>query len=110
MEITVANNEIEKVQNQLSQILNERWIQYDLFTWHWWLFLILNIVPWWKDVEQKRVYQIFSFGCFIALISCYLDVYGWAHYAWTYRFDAITYNYPNDTNGFFSVSCSSYVD
>jgi hypothetical protein len=61
----VTNNKMMDYEKQLSNIIYENWVHFDLFTWQWWLLLGLTIVPWfiwWKIVDKKNCRKY-----------CYLD-------------------------------------
>jgi hypothetical protein len=79
--------EIPKVYNIKSI---DYWITHDLFTLHWWFYLILLIVPWvifFKILNRKRVLEIMLFGVLISIFSLSMDVIGTILNFWRYRFN-----------------------
>lgn len=68
-------NEIDKLIQQTMSI----WFEHVLFTWQWWLGVILTILPWilWiifrKSNSTDRLLYV---GFFVIIISIFLDVLG----------------------------------
>lgn len=81
------DKEMQKLEEQISQMVYDHWINHELFTWQWWLILILTFVPWfiwWRFLDKNRKLEIFSFGLVIALVASFLDVFGWNRHLWSY--------------------------
>lgn len=80
------------------------WLNYELFTWNWWLLLVSLIVPWivwFKLIDFKRVIEILLFGALVFIITTYLDTIGEDLRFWVYP----TELFPWDLRGFgFDIS------
>ncbi|MEN2765811.1 CBO0543 family protein [Ornithinibacillus xuwenensis] len=77
-------NELEK---EALQYDIDGWLQYDLFTFDWWLLVIFFILPWivWiKLVDRNRMVEIFLFGMFIIKITTITDILGTELDFWQY--------------------------
>lgn len=80
-------NEIEQLYQHVNDMMIEEWQRNFLFTWKWWLLLILTIVPWmiwWKFIDKKRITEILLFGVLIIITSTFLDIIGWSFSLWFY--------------------------
>ncbi|WP_201714763.1 hypothetical protein [Rossellomorea arthrocnemi] len=63
-----TKEEINKVDNHLTELRLENFIHDDLLSPQWWLLLALLIIPWivwWILVDKSRIKQIWLFGVFI---------------------------------------------
>lgn len=83
-ELFVQINEFHKIYLQLNYDL---WIRHSLFTWRWWMLVLINIVPWyfwWRIVDKKRLLEIPFNGVitFVAVVAS--DAIGVAHGYWAY--------------------------
>jgi hypothetical protein len=79
---------LEKVESELVQLNYEHWVNHELFTWQWWLLVVLSVVPWllwWRVVDKRRIIEILAVGLFIATIASLQDVYGWNRGMWRYQ-------------------------
>lgn len=80
-------DQAKKLEEELSRMVYDDWLNNQLFTWQWWLLLALTIIPWfvwWRLVDKNRKLEIFAYGLFIGIISSFLDVLGWNRHLWTY--------------------------
>jgi hypothetical protein len=79
--------EVSNVREKLKVISYEHWINDDLFTWKWWVLLLLSIVPWfiwWKISDKKRLTEILLYGTIIAILAIILDNIGTDLLWWEY--------------------------
>lgn len=84
------HEQILSIEKQLTHIRIENWLNQDLFSWQWWLLIIVLIVPWifwWKYVDRKRLMEVLSFGLIALIISSYLDAVitelgWWSYHVW----------------------------
>lgn len=80
---------ILSMEKQLTYIRIENWLNQDLFSWQWWLLVVVLLVPWfiwWKFiVEKKRLLEITLFGTIVLIISSYLDAVITEFGLWSYR-------------------------
>jgi hypothetical protein len=47
----------------------EHWLNNEVFTWVWWLYIAITVISaivWLKYVSKKRIVEITLFGLFIA--------------------------------------------
>ncbi|WP_167577840.1 CBO0543 family protein [Ammoniphilus sp. YIM 78166] len=78
---------LKQVESEIVQINYEHWLHYELFTWQWWLLVVLSVVPWilwWRVVDKRRIIEILAVGLFVATIASLQDVYGWNRGMWRY--------------------------
>jgi hypothetical protein len=79
--------EIEQVHKNLSELRQEYWLQYDLFSYQWWLLLavfIISWVVWWKLVDKQRLKEIILFGVSMSYLIYVLDHVGYELNLWIY--------------------------
>lgn len=70
----------------------EHWLKYELFTWRWWLILVITIIPYiimWKIVDRKRILEIAVYGLHLNIFSTLLDVLGSELVLWHYGLQLI---------------------
>ncbi|WP_134702285.1 CBO0543 family protein [Ammoniphilus sp. YIM 78166] len=73
------------------------WKESILFTWQWWLSVVLTIIPWlfWVKFRKKdSTIRLLSAGFLVILISSWLDFLGIAFGFWYYMYD-VTSLIPN---------------
>ncbi|WP_186579443.1 CBO0543 family protein [Aquibacillus kalidii] len=78
---------IEQLREQTKHLNEERWLDYSLFTWNWWLlcfFLFISIIIWILLVDRKRMIEILLFGMIITFITIYMDSIGKELGFWVY--------------------------
>ena len=74
---------------QLIKFRLEYWLKYNLFTIHWWIMILVLIVPWivwWKKLDKKRIKEISLYGFFIMFFSLILDDIGTTLAFWAYPY------------------------
>lgn len=79
--------EVEKAKKHLSQLNWEYWRHENLFTFNWWLLVILTIVcfvVWWIMVDKSRLSIIMLYGRFVSGICLFGDLMGSQHMLWSY--------------------------
>ena len=84
-EVVDANHEMHSV-----------WKEHLLFTWEWWIALILTILPWviWFIFRKKgSTDRLFYAGLFIISIASWLDFLGVVYGMWIYHVD-VYYSIP----------------
>ena len=65
----------------------QHWLQYEVFTWKWWLLILMTIVPYiivWKIIDRKRILEIAVYGLHINIFSTILDMLGSQFVQWDY--------------------------
>ncbi|UCZ53849.1 hypothetical protein LGQ02_03430 [Bacillus shivajii] len=82
-----ALHEIMKLRSEITQLRTESWLNYEVFTWNWWLLIVFLIVPWiiWiKFVDRNRIFEVLLFGMIAISITLYLDAVGDELLFWVY--------------------------
>jgi len=69
------------------QLSYDYWIGHSLYTWQWWLLVVIMIIPWyfwWRLVDRKRLLEISCYGfmTFVAVLGS--DATGVAYDCWQY--------------------------
>jgi len=65
-----------------------------LFTFRWWVLILIAIVPWyiwWKLVDKKQLVKITMFGLFNLVIILILDEMGTYTRLWDYKYPILPY-------------------
>lgn len=81
-----------KIQSQSDKMLHKIWFDEMLFTWQWWLLLVVFLVPWivwWKLVDKKRIFEILTYGLMVTLMSISFDAIGVEFDFWEYHYQLI---------------------
>lgn len=89
----------------------EEWLNYDLFTWEWWLLVAVFILPWIlfiKLVKKKYLPQTILYGTFIVIISESFDHIGYELGLWTYTVEILPL-FPRFEEVNFSVLPVTYM-
>ncbi|QGH35101.1 hypothetical protein GI584_14070 [Gracilibacillus salitolerans] len=87
MEKYPTYKEIRDVHQQLYDMRLEYWISHDLFSFQWWLLLLVLFIPWiiwWRFVDKKRIEQILLFGTLLTILVMTLDDFGVEKHLWSY--------------------------
>jgi hypothetical protein len=82
--------EIMKVQNRAIEMQIQDWIHNDLFSYQFWLLIMLLVVPWfvwWKLVDRKRHVEILLYGLLVATLVTIIDELGAQLNLWEYPID-----------------------
>ncbi|WHY94550.1 CBO0543 family protein [Neobacillus cucumis] len=82
-------DEIRSIEYKLAEMKNEYWLHHDLFTFQWWLLLIIFILPWilwWRYVDKYRLKDILLFGSLLMLLVGLLDDIGLNAQLWSYPY------------------------
>ncbi|WP_407271165.1 CBO0543 family protein [Radiobacillus sp. PE A8.2] len=83
-----------KVQDTLSQLELEQWVEYQLFSWNWWVLLAFVITPWivWiKFFDRKRLIELLLVGCLVAIPIILLDAIGSFYKFWMYPIELVPF-------------------
>ncbi|PLT34073.1 CBO0543 family protein [Bacillus sp. V5-8f] len=79
--------EMRKIEDKLLHIDINHWLEYEVFTWQWWMLVVFLIMPWiiWFFlVKRDHIIQTFLFGMFILIITKLFDVIGLQYGLWEY--------------------------
>lgn len=85
-------DEIKEVQQQLTDMRSEYWIQHDLFSMQWWLLIILLVLPWfvwWWLVDKTRIKNILLLGFLSSTPIVLLDDIGIQLQLWSYPYQLV---------------------
>jgi uncharacterized membrane protein YeaQ/YmgE (transglycosylase-associated protein family) len=87
--------EIMDVQKTLHNLRFDYWLDHDLFSWQWWVLLIMFLVPWviwYKVIPKEKKAEVLSFGLLIGLLSSQLDELGVMTGTWSYPYQLVQTN------------------
>jgi hypothetical protein len=79
--------EVQEAREKFSDLAYQHWLHDDLFTWKWYLLLLLAIIPWiiwWFLVDKKRLPEIVLYGSLIMIPTYVLDNIGTDLMWWEY--------------------------
>lgn len=65
----------------------EHWINYELYTWNWWILVAFIVIPLWiwiKLVDRNRLLEILLFGTSAIILTSTLDAVGVDLKFWVY--------------------------
>lgn len=82
-------DQVREVHKELVDMRLEYWINHDLFSFQWWLLVILLIVPWivwWRYVDKNRISQILLFGTLLMVLVMMMDDLGVESHLWSYPY------------------------
>ncbi|MGJ7922314.1 CBO0543 family protein [Neobacillus sp. LXY-4] len=83
-------NQIDKATNKITeanQMIVEAVTDAFLFTWQWWIALVMIILPWtiWLILlNRENAARIFSAGLLVMVLSEILDTFGVSYGKWAY--------------------------
>ena len=80
-------NQIIQTKIMYKQLTMEHWVNYEVFTWQWWLGLACVVIPlllMWKLVDKRRLLEIIAFGFMVNILATFLDVVGSELLLWNY--------------------------
>jgi len=85
---------INQTLDQLTKLRLEQYMSEFLFSWRWWLFLGLFVVPWyiwWRLVDKKNLKAIIICGLILAILNSIIDEHlvNLGLYTYKYHLDPI---------------------
>jgi hypothetical protein len=89
------HNQLEKAYKEFDELhdrMAEIWAEHILFTWEWWLGILLTILPWvlWFIFHKKEsTGRLLAAGLFVICISSFLDILGVALGFWHYHLETL---------------------
>ena len=84
--------QISEMARMLTEARIENWLREGGGSWHWWVLVILLILPWFiwaKLVDKKKLLELAFFGMIIMVYSITLDELGFHLSLWNYPVDVI---------------------
>jgi hypothetical protein len=80
--------ELIELNNKINNVRNDYWINEVIFSFNWWVLLLLTFIPWllwWKAVDKKRLIEVLFYGSLISIYSILLDEIGTYFSLWIYQ-------------------------
>ncbi|NJD01478.1 MAG: hypothetical protein FIA99_02490 [Ruminiclostridium sp.] len=80
-------NQIIELKKNLRNLSIQHWLNFELFTWVWWVEIIVSAVVffiWLKVVDKSRIRQIVIYGLLIDISAVFLDILGSEFALWEY--------------------------
>ena len=87
-------DEIYELLVRADQKDHEIWFEYVLFSWQWWLGVILTIIPWtlwWIFRKKDSTGRLLCGGFFLISTSMLLDSFGTELGFWDYRYETLPF-------------------
>ncbi|WP_138420879.1 CBO0543 family protein [Aquibacillus sediminis] len=87
--------EVYTLLKQSTDLHKELWIEHVVFSWRWWLVLVLTILPWifWSIFRKKgSTHRLLFVGFFTMFISILLDITGARLGWWYYKYEVIPFS------------------
>lgn len=84
--VTGLAAEIE-IQNMLTSVHIDKWLQHDVFHFKWWFLLgifTLSIVLWWRILNKTRIPEVLLYTVLITLVMMGIDECGEELILWVY--------------------------
>lgn len=95
-EVYIYMNDMSENSKELFDIIYELknkslsdWLQNSLFTWHWWLAVIISIVPWiiWIYIRDKQsTNRLLYVGFFAIIIAFIVNLIGISFNLWFFEY------------------------
>jgi hypothetical protein len=83
---------VNRLEQEAHRIDTEGWLNYELFTWQWWILLAFLILPWilWaKIANPKKLLETVLFGTLVCILTVFLDVIGMKYKFWRYPYQLL---------------------
>ncbi|WP_041695338.1 CBO0543 family protein [Alicyclobacillus acidocaldarius] len=88
---------MESLRRELTDMTRVYWLEHNLGTWQWWLFVSLAIVPWLvfvRFVDRARLTEVLLYALVVGLVSSVLDIIGSDLMLWGYKVRLLWFVYP----------------
>ncbi|MFC4559793.1 CBO0543 family protein [Virgibacillus kekensis] len=93
MDIKMENSwRTSELKDQHTETDIQVWLDYELFSWNWWILVVFLIVPWiiWLIVyDRKILLELLLFGTLVIIATTYLDSVGIDLGFWMYPVELI---------------------
>jgi hypothetical protein len=86
-----------KLVHELDQTDRERWLEFGVLTFRWWLLVAFLIVPWiiWAKLSDKsKTLEVVLVGSIVMLVTLLLDVLGYNADFWDYPVELLPLGVP----------------
>ncbi|KAA0548431.1 hypothetical protein FZW96_07610 [Bacillus sp. BGMRC 2118] len=97
MSHSIPVDELIRMEQTSYDSLQSFWREHNLYTWRWWLLVVLSIlspIVWWVFSDKKRITEITAYGLFYGVSAIILDTIGNNLLAWVYPVRLTPYLYP----------------
>jgi hypothetical protein len=97
MSSTIPIDDLIQIEKTFYNSLQGFWREYNLYTWKWWLLVILSIlspITWWICIDKQRIIEVTAFGLFYGVSAIILDSIGSNSMIWIYPVRLTPYLYP----------------
>lgn len=94
MEQFPSFQQVIEAQSEAVHLQTLHWLEYEVFTFQFWLLLLMLIIPWfiwWKLADRKRLLELIIYGFFVIIVATSLDELGCQLNLWEYRYDLEPY-------------------
>jgi hypothetical protein len=78
---------VNRIEQEMIHIDSKTWVEYEVFTWNWWILTSLFIFPWliWaKLAKRESIVEALLFGSIITIATTLFDLIGEQLGAWAY--------------------------
>jgi hypothetical protein len=65
MSNTIPIDDFIQIEKTFYNSLQDFWREYNLYTWKWWLLVILSIlspITWWIFIDKQRIIEVTAYG------------------------------------------------
>lgn len=97
MVCTVPNDDLIQAEKTFYHFLQNFWIEHNLYTWQWWLLVILSIlspIVYWICINKRRITEVTAYGLIYGVSAIILDSVGSNAMVWTYPVRLTPYLFP----------------
>ncbi|KEO83862.1 CBO0543 family protein [Tumebacillus flagellatus] len=81
-------SQVQEIRKQLRDAEYSHWLHHDLFSFNFWLLLVVAFAPWWlwfRLRDRSRSFELLYFGLLLGMISTFLDALGTNLLLWGYK-------------------------
>ena len=89
-----SSKEIVDLTKKLHEIVLERWLKSEVFTWQWFTIVIIFLSFWYvgiRFIDRKRIFRLSGYAFFVTIVTMILDVAGTCTSLWYYPIKALPY-------------------
>ena len=92
VDMSESSKELIAIVNKLTSAALSDWLQYSLFTWRWWLGVLITIVPWVLWIyyrDKKSTSRLLFVGFFSMIIAFTINTIGTSFNLWFFEYKII---------------------
>src|SRR4051812_13813171 len=97
MSSTIPIDDLIQIEKTFYNTIQDFWREHNLYTWQWWLLVILSILSpifYWIFINKMRITEVTAYGLFYGVTAIILDSIGSNAMAWTYPIRLTPYLFP----------------